>query len=177
MNGQSILFRVTVWVILTGNVFYTVSSIFINEEVFETRSAFALTNFVFYLAAVVLLLENGTLIRSKLIYLMVVSIVAVIAGLLFKIQHWALASEILVIGLCTCLCVYLIHFFRKPNLAMLDYLKLIWVVLYVAFSLDVVLRFYLLREWIEVRDLAFLIMLAYYTYMFTIKKSIPISAD
>jgi hypothetical protein len=146
-------------------------------ELFDTRSTFSITNFIFYLAAVVLLVENGTLIRSKLIYLMVISIACIGIGSLFKIMHWPQAIEILTFGLCACLCVYLVHFFLKSNLAMLDYFKLVWVVLYVVFSLDVVLHFNFLREWIAIRDLAFLTMLAYYTYVFTIRKSIPSSTD
>ncbi|MFN8890439.1 MAG: hypothetical protein ACK5WF_23475, partial [Cyclobacteriaceae bacterium] len=58
MNGQSILFKVTVWVILIVNVFYTVSSVFITKELFSTRSTFTITNFIFYMAAVALLVEK-----------------------------------------------------------------------------------------------------------------------
>jgi hypothetical protein len=177
MNGQSILFKVTVWVILIVNVFLTVSSVFKTTELFDTNSAFDITNFIFYLTAVVLLVVNGTLIRSKLIYLMGISIACIVIGSLFKIQHWYQASEILVFGLCSCLCVYLVHFFRKSNLAMLDYLKLVWVVLYVLFSLDTIFRFYFLSEWIALRDVAFLTMVAYYTYVVTIRKSILRSTE
>jgi hypothetical protein len=177
MNGQSILFKVTVWVILIVNVFYTVSSVFITKELFSTRSTFTITNFIFYMAAVALLVENGTLIRSKLVYVMGISIACIVIGSLFKIQHWDMAFEILVIGLSTYLCVYLVHFFRKSNRTVLDYLKLIWVILYITFSLDTVLHIYFIKEWIAIRDLAFLTMLAYYTYLFTIKRSISSSTE
>ncbi len=148
MNEQSILFKVTVWVILIVNVFYTVSSFFITSELFDTRSAFSATYFISYLAAVVLLVENGTLIRSKLIYLMAISITCVVVGTVFKIQHWELANETLLAGLCLSLCTYLLHFFRKSNRVMLDYLKLVWVLLYIAFYFDSIMHFYILREWI-----------------------------
>lgn len=177
MNLQSILSKMGVWLILLVNVFYTIPSVFMATELFDSRSAFTITNFIFYLAAVALLAQNGTLIRSKLIYLMAISIACIGIGSLFKIMHWSQATEILVFGLCACLCVYLVHFFRKSNYSLLDYMKLIWVLLFVTFSIDMVLHLYFLREWVAVRDLAFLAMLAYYTYVFTIGKTIPSSTD
>lgn len=177
MKRQSILFIITVWLILIINLSYVTSSIFITTELFDTKSVFTITNFIAYLVAIVLLVENGTLIRSRLFYFMLISIMCIITGFLFKVQHWPQALEILVLGLSLCLCVYLVHFFRKSNHFTLDYLKLVWVVLYVTFSLDNILHIYFLREWIAIRDLAFLAMLAYYAYIFTIRKSMPNSTE
>lgn len=177
MNQQSILFKIGVWLLLLVNVFYTITSVFMATGLFDKWSAFTITNFIFYLAAVALLVQNGTLIRSKLIYLMVISIACIGIGSLFKIMHWPQATEILVFGLCACLCVYVVHFFRKSNYSLLDCMKLIWVLLYVTFSIDLVLHLYFLREWVAIRDFAYLAMLAYYTYVFTISKTIPISTD
>jgi hypothetical protein len=177
MKSQSIFFKIIVWTILVLNIIGFTWIVLVQAGLIQTIFAFKTILFFAYLAGIVLMVENGTLIRSKLVYLMGISIACIVIGSLFKVQHWPYASELLFIGLPSGLFIYLVHFLRKANHFLFDYLKLTWVVLYVSFSLDVALQFYFLQEWVSVRDIAFLIMFAHYAYLFTIRKTNPRSSE
>jgi len=79
------------------------------------------------IAGLILLLKNGTFIKNKLFK---ISISIFIIEILFKIMHFPFAGPMIILSFLSISILYTIHFFKKQNKVMVDYLKLI--ILYIA---------------------------------------------
>jgi hypothetical protein len=67
------------------------------------------------------------------------------AGVLFKIEHWAGADQLLIGGAVAVAVVYSFWFRTKAQLELLDYLKLSWVLV----AMSAVVAMSLFRPWLK----------------------------
>ncbi|MFI0427953.1 hypothetical protein [Mariniflexile sp. HMF6888] len=79
-------------------------------------------------AGFIMLIRNGTFIRTKYFRIFKGVIAIIIIGALFKIMHVPYNNIILTIGFVLCVLIYCFSFIKKPIKKRLDYLKLLWVV-------------------------------------------------
>ncbi|GAA3594669.1 hypothetical protein Q4Q39_07000 [Flavivirga amylovorans] len=86
----------------------------------------------------IMLIRNGTFIRTKYFRIFKGVFAIIIIGALSKIMHWQYNNVIMIIGFVLAVLVYFFSFLNKPIKKRLDYLKLIWVI--VAYS-GAILRF------------------------------------
>jgi len=84
------------------------------------------------LAGLVIIYLAGTLRRSRFNIFVLAGISITIIGAVFKIQHWPMAELIFFSGLGVTAILYFIHFILKPVKQLLDYLKVIWLLLRIA---------------------------------------------
>lgn len=82
-------------------------------------------------------------------------------GMLFKIMHWPMAKEMLIIGSVSVVLSYLCRFLFKQTKQLTDYLKLALVMLYVV---SVVLRWFRLNGQDVVASLLWVVIIALYVY-------------
>lgn len=80
----------------------------------------------------VMLLINGTFIKTKHFKMLKLSISIIILGALFKLMHWPHHGTLLIIGFVSVIGVYILSFINKPLKKRLDITKLFWVI--VAYS-------------------------------------------
>jgi len=73
--------------------------------------------------ALMLMLINGTLIKTPYMKAMYILIALVILGSVFKILHLTGADEILMISMISVPALYTLHFFLKKRKSLLDVLK------------------------------------------------------
>lgn len=81
------------------------------------------------LAGFLMLLINGTFLKTKYFKYFIGVCAIVLIATLFKILHWSFSSELLIIGFIGLALVYFLSFLKKPIKNRLDYLKLGWVVI------------------------------------------------
>lgn len=116
------------------------------------------------LAALIILLKEGSLIKSKLfITLMVLLIITSVAGFLIKILHWAGADLMIMIGLSGISLVYIIHFLLKKAKKLTDYLKVIWLLSFSMGALFMILHWHYGYLLIQIQSIVFLILFAIFT--------------
>ncbi|CAL2081464.1 conserved membrane protein of unknown function [Tenacibaculum sp. 190524A02b] len=97
---------------------------------------------------IIMLLSNGTFIKTKYFKISQGVFSLVIIGALFKIMHWTIyANHIIVTGLVVIMILYILSFLEKTIKKRLDYLKLIWVIINYVFGILVFLKF-LKREYL-----------------------------
>ncbi|CAL2107597.1 conserved membrane hypothetical protein [Tenacibaculum sp. 190524A02b] len=97
---------------------------------------------------IIMLLSNGTFIKTKYFKISQGVFSLVIIGALFKIMHWTIyANHIIVTGLIVIMILYILSFLEKPIKKRIDYLKLIWVIINYVFGILVFLKF-LKREYL-----------------------------
>jgi len=85
--------------------------------------------------ALILMLINGTLIKSRFMKVMYFLIGLVVLGMVFKILHLTGADEILMISMMAVPLAYTIHFFMKKRKTLLDVLKELTVISHFIISL------------------------------------------
>ena len=84
----------------------------------------------------IMLLSNGTFIKTKYFKIAQGIISFVIIGALLKIMHWTeYANLIIIVGLIGIAICYFLHFSKKPIKKRLDYLKLLWVIVSYTFAI------------------------------------------
>lgn len=85
---------------------------------------------------VIMLLSNGTFIKTKYFKIAKGIISFVIIGALLKIMHWTeYANHIIILGLIGIVICYFLHFSEKPIKIRLDYLKLLWLIVSYTFAI------------------------------------------
>ncbi|TCP27875.1 hypothetical protein EV195_10134 [Tenacibaculum skagerrakense] len=103
-------------------------------ELIETGSI--MENFclnVAYVAGWVLMLSNGSFIKTKYFKITQGLMSIIIVGALLKIMYWTkYADYLIVFGLAGILIAYSISFYKKPIKKRLDYLKITWVILLIS---------------------------------------------
>lgn len=86
------------------------------------------------LIALLYILSLGTFIKKKSLWASGLGIIIIIIACLFKILHWSWANELILLGSAILIIQYSIHFIRKVEKGIIDYLK--WV--YVLFSFTLI---------------------------------------
>lgn len=77
----------------------------------------------------IMLIRNGTFIRTKYFRIFRGFFAIIIIGALFKIMHWKYTNIIMIVGFVLAVITYVLSFLNKPIKKRLDYLKLLWVVI------------------------------------------------
>ena len=96
---------------------------------------------VAYVAGWVLMLSNGTFIKTKYFKITQGLMSIIIVGALLKIMHWTkYADYLIVFGLVGILIAYSISFYKKPIKMRLDYLKFTWVTLLLSITILIFLN-------------------------------------
>ena len=80
------------------------------------------------LALILTIVMNGTYTRTKYFKLNHIFIAFLIVGALFRIQHYKGASLLFLISSLGIITLYTIHFFRKKDKSIVDFLKLFWLI-------------------------------------------------
>ena len=94
------------------------------------------------LAALIILLKEGSLMKSKMFITLMVLLIISVAGFLIKILHWAGADLMIMIGLSGISLVYIIHFLLKKAKKLTDYLKVIWLLSFSMGALFMILHWH-----------------------------------
>ncbi len=79
-------------------------------------------------AGFLMLIRNGTFIRTKYFRIFKGVFAIIIIGALAKILHWQYNNIIMIIGFALAVLTYFFSFLNKPIRKRLDYLKLVWVI-------------------------------------------------
>ncbi|MEP3228083.1 MAG: hypothetical protein ABJN61_11660 [Flavobacteriaceae bacterium] len=79
-------------------------------------------------AGFLMLLRNGTFIKTKYFNYLKGLFSFVLIGALFRILHWDYSYVFIIIGFVGFIIVYFISFLKKPRHLKLDYMKLLWVI-------------------------------------------------
>ena len=128
MNNKSFLIIIGVSILLAF-IGITLTNIASENEMIELGSkmfdyGIRIGSFV----GLIMLLINGTFIKTKYFKITQGLIAFIIIGALLKIMHWTeYANHIIIFGLIGIAILYFLHFSKKPIKNRLDYLKLIWV--------------------------------------------------
>ncbi|WMI68244.1 hypothetical protein [Mangrovimonas sp. YM274] len=93
------------------------------EAEFWTQIGLRISEFVGFL----MLLFNGTFIKTRLFKIAKVFIAIILIAALLKILHWNHNGLIMSLGYIGIVATYSFSFFRKPIKKYLDFLKLFWV--------------------------------------------------
>jgi hypothetical protein len=80
------------------------------------------------LFGLIMLVRNGTILKTIHFKFIVVFISITIVGAMYKIMHWKFADVLLLIGLLGIAFTYLVRFILKKEKGHLDILKVLWVV-------------------------------------------------
>jgi hypothetical protein len=91
-----------------------------------------------------LMVLNGSFLRTKLFYVALLFLIAILVSILFDVLQWPGHSQLLLIGSIGMLPIYIVHFMRKKNRGVLDYLKVGFVFCFCMMSLA---DFVELPEW------------------------------
>ncbi len=120
------------------------------------------------LAAIIFLVKEGSFIKSKiLITIQGIFIFIFLVGMLFKILHWEGADLLLMIGLIGIPVVYLIHFLRKKNKGITDYLKAVWLGVFSTGLLFTILHWPYANLLIQIQAILFLTLFVMYVVILT----------
>lgn len=96
---------------------------------------------VAYVAGWVLMLSNGSFIKTKYFKITQGLMSIIIVGALLKIMYWTkYADYLIVFGLAGILIAYSISFYKKPIKKRLDYLKITWVILLISCTILILLN-------------------------------------
>lgn len=104
---------------------------FITTEYTNYKEAESLINLglsISEVAGFIMLVRNGTFIKTRFFRFFKLAFAVVLIGALFKILHYPYGNEIVAIGLICIIIVYTFSFLNKPIKKRLDIIKLIWVV-------------------------------------------------
>ena len=96
---------------------------------------------IFEISGVVLLLSNGTLVKTKYFVVLCIGFIVLLVGVLFKIMHWPYSEFILLFSVLLICIVYLFSFLNKNQKGVIDFLKLAWVVIRFLGSFFIIYRF------------------------------------
>ena len=95
---------------------------------------------VLNLSGVVLLVSNGTFIKSRAFKFSLIAVALLILGSLFKLMHWPYGDYIFIIGSLFFLVLYSIWFVKKPVCKFLDYLKISWLYVTIFSALIIIFK-------------------------------------
>lgn len=121
--------------IITTGILATILGVLlflISEDITRIRLATNLYNFGLWgsqLAGIIMLLTNGTFIKTKYFKMLKAALAVLFIGILFKLTHWKPnGNYIISLSFIGIIIVYFLSFLKKPIKTRLDYLKLSWVV-------------------------------------------------
>lgn len=118
------------------------------------------------LAVLLFMVQNGSLIKSKVLLTATISfIIVIVIGALFKIQHWSNGNELFSLGFIGLTATYLFHFFKKPVKELFDYLKLAWIIFYSATAILTIDHFQYSWEMRQFEVVFFLVMYFDFVYL------------
>jgi len=124
MSSNQIL---TILIIL--GVLMSLASLALSSFAYSSQSdfLFSIGIWLIEIPGMLLLLQNGSFLKTRYSRIAMGLIALVIIGALFKIMHWPYNSVLLWIGCIGIVASYFFHFMKKPIKKRLDYLKLAWV--------------------------------------------------
>jgi hypothetical protein len=101
---------------------------------------------------------------TKTVYYKVILVLCglLLFGAVFKIQHWPISNPVLLSGCLGIVIVYLIRFWNKKKKGLLDYLKVIWVIMTLATSW-LILMHAIGKEYSILKELVFLNLIFVYS--------------
>ena len=116
---------------------------------FQTAElGFSLFDFGLWISGIlgfILLIVNGTFIKTKYFKIAQGVIAVIIIGALLKILHWTSYANLIIIGgLIGIIILYFLSFLKKPIKKRLDYIKLIWVI--VSYTLGILSFLHLIKR-------------------------------
>jgi hypothetical protein len=160
MNNQYFL-TIIGFVILTSLIGITLTNISSESKTVELGwNMFDFGMRIGSFVGLIMLLINGTFIKTKYFKIVQGIISFVIIGALLKIMHWTdYANLIIIVGLIGIAICYFLHFSKKLIKKRLDYLKLLWVIVSYTFTILVFLHL-INRDYAEIGNyLLWLIMI------------------
>ncbi|AXT55384.1 hypothetical protein D1815_06290 [Aquimarina sp. AD1] len=121
----------TLTILIILGILMSLTSVFLLNFTSVANSDFLLTIGIWLIemGGMFLLLHNGTFIKTVYSRIVMGMFVLILVGTVFKIMHWPFNNMIIIVGCVGIVCVYVLHFTKKPIKKRLDYLKLAWVVL------------------------------------------------
>ena len=141
----------------------------LGKFLFDTTRFYNITQAVAAIGLVcglILLIEQGTLIKHKLFFRLVLfSFGLIVVGIIMKFMHLSFANIILLMGMVFIPIIYSIHFFKKQSKHHLDIFKLVWVVILSTSAILLILHLPFGSELKTIEEFLFLIMLADFAYM------------
>ena len=96
----------------------------------------------------VMLLQNGTFIKTRYFRWIRLSIALIFAGAIFRIMHYSYSNAILILGFISMIVLYFLSFLRKPIKKRLDFYKLAWVI--IGFSSSVLIYLHLVKDDVKI---------------------------
>ena len=117
------------------------------------------------LGGLTLLLKQGTLIKGKLFFQLILSFSGLaVIGVIVKIMHCPFANIILLTGMVFIPIIYFIHFLKKQPKCYLDILKFAWVTILYTSVIFLIQHFPFGHELQAIEGLLFLIMFSAFAY-------------
>ena len=115
-----------------------------------------------------MLLMNGTFIKTKYFKRVRIAIALIFIGAIFRIMHYSYSNPVLIAGFIMVILLYFLSFLKKPVKKRLDYYKLAWVI--IGYSSSVLIYLHIISD--EVKILSTAIMwLAIIDYLKTNQRS------
>jgi hypothetical protein len=99
-----------------------------SESIEDSHSLMYFGLWVSETAGFLMLLRNGTFIKTKYFNYLKGFFSFVLIGALFRIMHWDYSEVFIIVGFLGFIIIYFISFLKKPRHIKLDYMKLLWVI-------------------------------------------------
>ncbi|MFL5729538.1 MAG: GldL-related protein [Cytophagaceae bacterium] len=116
---------------------------------------------ILIIAGIFFLLKNGTFLHSTYFRWISACFSITILGALFKIMHWPFSGPMLIISMAGIPIIYGLHFYTKPIKETLDYVKLIWVLLFFLLRLAYMMHWYQNQDLLLVSSILFFLILVW----------------
>ncbi len=142
----------------TALIFYAFPSETTNGSLVETFLTIA------QILTLVLLVQNGTFIKTVFYKITLVGLGLLTIGSLFKIRHWPGAKELFITSFALILGSYGFHFIKKVSKKRLDWLKMIWVLVRIAGSFLTIFHLPYGREILYISQVIFSLTLVDFVY-------------
>lgn len=84
---------------------------------------------------ILLLVKTGSTLRTIYFKVIAIFIAVYLIGILFRIRHWPLADEMIVVSLIGIFTTYLLRTLKKKPVSRLDVLKFVWLSSVIAISM------------------------------------------
>ena len=157
INNRVLLFSIGILLTITL-LFYAFPAETTNGSLVETFLTIA------QILTLVLLVQNGTFIKTVFYKITLVGLGLLIIGSLFKIMHWEGAKVLLITSFALILGSYGFHFIKKVSKKCLDWLKMSWVLVRIAGSFLTIFHLPYGREILYVSQVIFTLALLDFIY-------------
>ncbi|WP_299106993.1 hypothetical protein [uncultured Tenacibaculum sp.] len=145
MNNKLFIVLISL-LVLTGLIGFSIT--LFSKELDIVNLGQTMFHFGFMIGAIlggIMLLVNGTFVKTKYFRFAKGFFSIVIIGALIRIMHWSSYANILIsLGLIGIMTSYFVSFLKKPIKKRLDYLKLTWVI--VSYTLVILSLLHLIKK-------------------------------